>query len=260
MPAIDGLKIDIRRKKILDVLHKNGQVRVSTLSEDLGVSLVTIRNDLAALEKDGFLQRIQGGAKQTIKDFFHHDFLLRNQDNIEIKKKIAVTAAAHIKDGETVFINSGSTTLMTAIELLQKNNLNIVTNSIPVAMEFGAYPSFRVILLGGIINTQYTFTYGKDAQSQLGNYKADKAILSIDGICLDNGLTTYHAEEATIDCLMMERARETIIVAESGKFRYESFFHVADIDRVHTWVTDSSLLDTSIQQIKNHGIKVVLAE
>ena len=258
MATSDGLKIDIRRKKILEILHQDGQVRVSTLSDALGVSEVTIRNDLSALENDGFLQRIQGGAIQTIKDFYHYDSLMRKLDRSEAKKKIAIAAAGLINDGETLLINSGTTTLMTAIELAsQKKNLNIVTNSIPVAMEFGIHPSFRVILLGGEINSQYTFTYGKDAQDQLRRYKADKTILSIDGICPENGLTTYHAEEAAIDYLMMERSRETIVVADSSKFRHESFSYISDLKQVHFWVTEKDPASDDLQEMQRFGVRTI---
>jgi len=258
MKNSDGLKIDVRRKKILEMLHQDGQVRVSTLSDLLGVSEVTIRNDLSVLENDGFLQRIQGGAIQTIKDFYHYDSLMRKLDRSEAKKKIAGAATGLINDGETLLINSGTTTLMTAIELAsQKKNLNIVTNSIPVAMEFGIHPSFRVILLGGEINSQYTFTYGKDAQDQLRRYKADKTILSIDGICPHNGLTTYHAEEAAIDYLMMERSRETIIVADRSKFQHESFSYISDIQQVHYWVTDSALDQDDLLEMQGFGVKII---
>ena len=201
----DGLKIDTRRKKILEILDLDGKVLVNALSKTLGATAVTIRTDLAALERDGYLKRIPGGATQTVKNYFNIDLHRRNQKNMQYKKAIAAAAARMVKDGETLMMNSGTTTLLTAMELKRHKNLNIVTNSIPVAMELGSHPSFRVILLGGEINTQYSFLYGIDAMAQLGKYKADKAILSIDGICGDVGLTTHHAEEALIDRLMMER-------------------------------------------------------
>jgi DeoR/GlpR family transcriptional regulator of sugar metabolism len=261
MTEKNGLKIDIRTKKNLELLHRDGQVRVSKLSDELDVSEVTVRNDLAVLENNGFLQRIQGGAVQTVKNYYHYDSLLRNRGNAEVKRQIAYSATTLIKDGETLLINSGTTTLMTAIELSnQKKNLNIVTNSIPVAIEFGVHPSFRVILLGGEINTQYTFTYGKDAQDQLRRYKADKTILSVDGICPESGLTTYHAEEAAIDFLMMERSRETIVVADSRKYKHESFSHISDIERVHYWITDKKLSREEFQEMQNFGVKIVQCE
>jgi len=257
MPSKSGLKIDERRKKILEILRRDGQVRVSELSSLLDTTVVTIRSDLDILEQDGFLERTQGGAIQTVKNFYNLDFQRRKHENMDLKKAIASTTADLIKDGETLLINSGTTTYYTTVELKRHKNLNIVTNSISVAIELGGHPTFRVILLGGDINAQYLFTYGKDAQEQLTRYKADKAILSIDGICKDIGLTTYHAEEAAINNAMIERSRETIIVADSSKFGHESFAYVTNITKVNYWVTDSSLNKDSIKKIEELGIKVI---
>ncbi len=258
MPSKNGLKIDERRRKILEILRRDGQVKVSELSSFFDVSAVTIRSDLDILGQDGFLERTQGGAIQTVKNFYNFEFQRRKQENMEQKKLIAATAADLICDGETLLINSGTTTYYTAVELKRHKNLNIVTNSISVAIELGAHPTFRVILLGGDINAQYSFTYGKDAQEQLGRYKADKVILSVDGVCKDGGLTTYHAEEAVINNTMIERARETIIVADSSKFDHESFAFITQFEKAHYWVTDSLLSRDAIKTVEKLGIKVVV--
>ena len=255
--AAGELKIDARRKKILEILKRDGQVRVAKLSEELGATTVTIRSDLDALEHDGYLERIQGGAVQTVKNYYNLDFLRRKQENSDIKKNIASAAADIIRDGDTILINSGTTTYYTAVELKRHKNLNIVTNSIMVAIELGAFPSFRVILLGGEINAQYSFTYGNDAQEQLRRYKADYAILSMDGICVDNGLTTYHAEEAVMDKMMMERAKETIIVADSSKIGREGFSHVSKLSMAGKLVTDFNADERTINRIKEMGVEVV---
>ena len=254
-----GLKIDIRRKKILELLSRDGLVRVSQLSEEFGATMVTIRSDLDALARDGYLERTQGGAIQTEKNYYNLDYQRNKQTNVDQKKAIAVAAAGLVRDGDTLMINSGTTTYFTAVELKKHKNLNIVTNSISVAMELSAHPTFRVILLGGDINAQYSFTHGNDALEQLKRYKADRAILSMDGISSEIGLTTYHAEEATIDRIMMERARETIVVADSTKLAHESFSYVADIDKVQHWVTDRAADNKLLGEIQKKGVEVTFA-
>lgn len=253
-----NLKIDIRRKKILELLNKEGQVRVAQLSDDLGVSVVTIRNDLTELEHNGYLERISGGAIQTVKNFYNMEFQCRKQENMQYKKSIASAASDIVNDGETLMINSGTTTYFTSVELKRHKNLNIVTNSISVAIELGQQPTFRVILLGGEINAQYSFTYGIDAMAQLEKYKADKTILSVDGIRSDIGLTTYHAEEAIIDKLMMERSRQTIIVADYTKLGHESFSNIGDISSINYWVTNNCVDKKMMNTIKSLGIEVVM--
>ncbi len=257
MADAKGLKLDTRRKEILDILARDGQVRVSSLAQTLNASVVTIRSDLSALEADGYLERVSGGAVQTVKNFYNLDFQRRKQENIEMKKQIAIRAASLVSDGETLMINSGTTTYLTAVELKKRKNLNIVTNSLNVAMELGAVPTFRVILLGGDINVQYSFVYGADAAEQLNRYKAERCILSVDGVCDQWGLTTYHAEESLIDRKMMERSRETMIVADSSKLGHESFATVCELNRAHIWVTDEGADDASVDDIMRLGLRVL---
>lgn len=259
MPESNSLKIDARRNKILEILYRDGQVRVSQLSELLGATVVTIRNDLKELEKRGYLERFQGGARQTSKNYHSLFFERCKQENEALKKRIAIATANLIQDGETIFINSGTTSYFTAVELKKHRNLNIVTNSIYCAMELGDVPTFRVKLLGGDINNQYLFLYGHDCLGQLKHYRADKTILSVSGICYDKtGITTYHPEEAAMDRLMMERSKQTIVVADSTKFGHEGFYHVSPLDDIDMLVTNSNIDKLAAAQLENCGVQVVL--
>ncbi len=253
------LKIDARRKEILAALRRDGQVRVSRLSEQLGTTPVTIRSDLDALERDGFLVRTQGGAVQTMKNYYNMDFQHRKLEHIEKKRAIAAAVSEIVRDGDTLLINSGTTTYLSAVELKRRKNLNVVTNSLSVAVELGGVPTFRVILLGGEINAQYSFTYGEDAKEQLCQYKADWAILSVDGISPDTGLTTYHAEESVIDCLMMERSARTLVVADSSKLGRESFSRVSGLEAVTCWITDEAADRILTERIASACVEVRFA-
>ena len=252
--ASEKLKIDARRRRILEILNRDGQVRVSDLSRELAATPVTIRSDLDSLERDGFLERVQGGAVQTVKNYYNLDFLARKQEGSAVKKHLAAAVSAMIHDGDTLFINSGTTTYFVAVELKKHKNLSIVTNSISVAIELGAHPTFRVLLLGGDINAQYSFTYGTDAQEQLKKYRADYAILSMDGISPESGITTYHAEEARMDLLMIERSKRTIIAAESRKIGREGFSRVCEAGRVDCLVTDPGADPAITAKLRGLGI------
>ena len=248
------LKIDVRRKKILGILRRDGQVRVAQLSETLGATVVTIRSDLDALEQDGYLERTQGGAIQTMKNYYNLEFQRRKQEHMENKKAIAAAAAGLVRDGDTLFINSGTTTYFAAVELKQRKNLNIVTNSISVAVELGGLPTFRVILLGGDISAQYSFTYGEDVKEQISRYRANWAILSVDGIQPGTGITTYHAEESVIDRIMMERAQTPIIIADSTKLGRESFSRVSALTPQTIIITDQNADADIATQIRAEGV------
>lgn len=256
--ASEKLKIDARRRKILAILNRDGQVRVTELSRELEATPVTIRSDLSALERDGYLERVSGGAVQTVKNYYNMEFQQRKQAGSAVKKRLAAVVSGLIHDGDTLMINSGTTTYEVAVELKKHKNLNIVTNSLSVAVELGAHPTFRVILLGGDINAQYAFTYGTDAQEQLKKYRADYAILSMDGVCPDSGLTTYHAEEALMDRMMLERSQRTIVAAESRKIGREGFSHVCDAAGLGCLVTDSDADPELLARFRSLGTDVLI--
>ena len=254
-----NLKIDIRRKKILEILRRNGKVYVSELSETLGATPVTIRTDLAALEGEGHLVRMSGGAVLSSKvssSTTGRDVNQKTQFNE--KKSIAVSVAKFLNDGSTLFINSGSTTQIIAEELKMRKNLNIVTNSLAVATILGDTPSFCVILLGGEINSQYGFTYGGDAQEQLNKYQADFAILSVDSVCAQSGITTFHAEEAVIDRMMMNCAQKTLIAADYTKIGRAGFSRVCECSAPIQLITNVNAPEKELAEIADTGVAVRL--
>ncbi len=257
MATNDGLKLDARRNSILEILNRSGKVRVSYLSEVLGTSEVTIRNDLSELEKNGYLERVPGGAVQTMKNYYNMDLQQRRNENATEKQSIAAVTAGLINDGDTLLINAGTTTYFTALELKRFKNLKIVTNSISVAVELAGAPTFHVQLLGGDINPQYSFTYGNIALDQLRRYKADKVILSVDGVCCEEGLTTYHAEEAQVSKLMIERARTAIVVADFTKIGHESFSQISDLSSASYLVTNRRVEKELLEDIKAYGVTIV---
>ncbi len=257
--ADSKLKIDIRRNAILDILRRDGKVYVTQLSETLRVTPVTIRNDLDMLEAEGHLIRMSGGAvyPNTADEKANvHTTLIHHQRE---KEAIAKSISKMIKDGDTLFINSGTTTQFIAAELKGLSGLNIVTNSLSVAITLGSVASFRVILLGGEINSQYGFTYGVDAQEKLAHYHADWAILAVDGVGRKNGITTHHAEEAVLDRMMICAADKTIIAADHTKIGRTGFLRVCDCsDEVHI-VTDKHEASDELKALIESGVAVTLA-
>ena len=250
----DGrLKIDIRRNRILEMLREKGKVLVTDLSQELGVTAVTVRTDLDALEADGRLERVQGGAILKPQPAAPAWSMGNEEDE---KWVIARYTAEQIPDGCTLFINSGSTTRCLARALKRRNNLNIVTNSLAVAAELGALPSVHVILLGGEINVQYGFTFGEDAQKQLQRYQADWAVLSVDGVSTLGGITTFHAEEAAVNRIMMERSRGILIVADHTKIGRTGFTHLHEIDSSVRLITDSKCGREIVRELENKGMRV----
>lgn len=249
------LKIDIRRAKILEQLRNEGSVSVSRLSQSLGATTVTIRSDLSAMEQDGLLVRIQGGAVPAgpVKESVAEPVGIINAPQ---KKALAAAVAELIHDGDTLFINSGTTTGMIADALCCRQNLNVVTNSLEVACKLGGCGTMRVQLLGGEIDARYGFTCGSTAREQLSKYKADWVILSVDGVSAEGGITTYHAEEAAIDRMMIAGAKRTLIAADHTKIGRVGFARVSQELQGILLVTDYDCDKLVLKQLEAMGLSV----
>lgn len=246
-----------RREEIIYHLKQNGSVRVSELSEALSTSEVTIRSDLMELEKAGILQRVHGGAIQTVRNYYALDSSERLSERKAEKLQIASIVSKLINDGDNIIMNSGSTNYYVALDLCQKKNLRVITNSIQISEVFVAHKNIEVILLGGIINYQYMFTYGDDTASQLHRYQVDKTILSADGVDFSSGITTYHYEVAELCSRMMQKASTNIIAADHTKIGHTAFSHIADLAKVNYLATDEKSKNLDLQKLKELDIKVV---
>ncbi|MBE6941678.1 MAG: DeoR/GlpR transcriptional regulator [Ruminococcaceae bacterium] len=256
--ATGKLKIDIRRQAILEQLNREGIVHVTQLSERLGATPATIRNDLDALAVDGQLDRIQGGAVRRVKpgEGWGGTPVPVGQG----RRAIAEAVLRYISDGDTLFINSGTTTMAVAEVLSLRKNLNIVTNSLAVANYLAHQADMRLILLGGELNANYGFTYGGDALEQLSRYQPQWSILSVDGVHPEHGITTYHADEAMIDRTMIARAQKTIIVADHRKIGRVGFSHICGVSEGQILVTDSGCDDAQLERIRTAGAEVHVAQ
>lgn len=256
--ASGKLKIDIRRQAILDQLNREGIVQVAQLSQWLGTTQATIRNDLDALAAEGRLDRIQGGAVRRAQPSDNWSGIPAPVG--QGRRAIAEAVLSYIHDGDTLFINSGMTTMAVAEVLSLRKNLNIVTNSLAVANYLAHQADMRLILLGGELNANYGFTYGGDALEQLGRYQPQWSILSVDGVHPEHGITTYHADEAMIDRTMIARAQKTIIVADHRKIGRVGFSHICGVDAGQTLVTDSGCEEVVLERIRATGAQVHTAK
>lgn len=247
---------DDRRKKILEILNKNGSVRVTELSRFFSISEVTIRTDLADMENKGLLTRVHGGAVSSYKPYYSMSLNQRMSTNQEQKEIIAKKIADMVEDNDTIMLNSGTTTLLVFRAINPSLNLSIVTNSISIALEGTTNPNFNIILLGGLINSKYQFTFGDDAIRQLRSYHADKLILSVDGIDPERGFSTYYDKEAEIDRIMLEQSSVNIVAADHSKFNRCAFTKISDLSVADYIVTDTSVPDVLKNKITKHSIKI----
>lgn len=234
-----------RKQKILEILNRDGRVKVNELSALFEISEVTIRMDLADLEAKGLLSRVHGGAVSSYKSYYNMNMQQRLSANQDQKQAIANHIVGMIEEYDTIMLNSGTTTL-TVFRMFPLNmNLSIVTNSVAIALEAGSNPNFNVVLLGGSVNSKHQFIYGDDAIAQLEKYHADKLILSVDGITPDNGLTTFYNQEVELARIMLSHAATRIVAADSTKLGRTAFARISDIGEADYIITNA---DASAQE------------
>lgn len=229
-----------RMAAIRQQLAAQGSVSVQTLSETLQTSAVTIRKDLAAMEAQGLLKRVSGGAVPVWNaedSQFRH---VPKAENRELKHAVAREAAKYIEDGDSIIITSGATPHLTVLYAEDKKNLKIVTDSFHVAADLCRRSDYQTILLGGELHSGKLFVHGRDAVRQASRYMADKAILTMDGVDPVAGLTTLRSEGADTLKSILERARFRIIVADITKIGSESFCHIGPITIADVLVTNET--------------------
>ncbi len=246
-----------RKQKISEILQENDSVRVTELSKLFDVSEVTIRSYLEDMEKKGLLTRVHGGAVSSYKPYYSMNLTQRLETNLTEKVDIAERIAEFIRPNDTVMLNAGTTTLLTFRKFPVDYNLNIVTNSISIALEASSNPNYNVILVGGSVNTKYQFTYGNDAVKQLSKYYADKLILSVDGIDPSYGFSTYYNKEASVDLAMIEQSATCIIAADRSKFDHIAFAKISDVTVADHIVTNEGASSAVLEELKAAGVEII---
>lgn len=212
-----------RKGEILAILQKEKSVLVSELSQKYNVTEETIRRDLDKLEKEGYVKKTYGGA--VLKQKINEDipFKVREKTNTIQKQKIAKTVVSMLEDGESIMLDSSSTSLIIAKNLKQFKDLTVITNSVEVLMELSQNKNIRVISTGGILRDSALSLGGSDARRLLRKFNVDKAILSCKGVHLEKGITESNEGESEMKRTMRECAKETIWAIDSSKFDKVSF-------------------------------------
>ncbi|MBB6479789.1 DeoR/GlpR family DNA-binding transcription regulator [Spirochaeta isovalerica] len=245
-----------RQKRILELLQRDGHVRVPDLSRLLDVSEITIRRDLTYLENKNLLERTHGGAISSRRITKEINYSNRSDLELENKDQIGKKAAELIEDGDTVFINGGSTTFH-VFRYITSNNVKIVTTN---AGAIGQVRNENVdlIIAGGLYKPQYNTFHGSFTNEIINQVNASKAILGVHGISFRHGLTTPRQDAAETTKLMINRTiGEIIVVADHRKIGLVSDFVTSPVNRITTLITDHFLDEGYKRDFEELGIKVI---
>ena len=247
-----------RHRRIQELLGERQVVRVSTLSELLGVSEVTIRRDLEALERRGLLERTHGGAVHTQRMRTEPAYFEAITASPEEKLLIGEAAARLVEPGDAVYLNGGTTTLQVARNL-DVPEIKVITNHIGIALEL-ADRELELLLVGGHYRAPSNSVVGPFAADALRRTYANKAFIGVEGFSLRSGLTTPVAAEAEIARLMIEQTRgEVIVVADHTKMGTVADFAIAPLEQVDKLVVGPEIGEEYLEGLGRMGIEVVVA-
>ncbi|MGP6391919.1 DeoR family transcriptional regulator [Citrobacter koseri] len=249
-----------RREQIIQRLRQQGSVQVNDLSVLFGVSTVTIRNDLAFLEKQGIAVRAYGGAlicdsntpgiEPSVED--------KSSLNTAVKRSIAQAAVSLIKPGHRVILDSGTTTYEIARMMRQHTDIIAMTNGMNVANALLEAEGVELLMTGGHLRRQSQSFYGDQAEQSLQNYHFDMLFLGGDAIDLERGVSTHNEDEARLNRRMCEVAERIIVVTDSTKFNRSSLHKIIDTQRIHTIIVDEGIPVDSLEGLRKSGIEVIL--
>jgi DeoR family fructose operon transcriptional repressor len=251
-----------RRRLIHEYLQRQKIVRSATLSEVLGASEATVRRDLDWLERQGIAERTHGGAILSQRLPTEPAYASSALANPEAKRAIGHAAADLVNDGDTVFINSGTTTTEVLLSLMRRSdipNLTLVTNNVTAAV--GAREAeFEVILLGGSFRLRSYSTVGHFATEMLRGMHANKTFIGVDGISLKYHYTTPTNPEAEIGHVMIEQTQGPVyVVADASKWGVVSNFLLATLDEVDGLIVNDGLDPDARSELSHRGIGVIVA-
>jgi DeoR/GlpR family transcriptional regulator of sugar metabolism len=240
------------------MVNQDSRVRVSDLSSFFNISEVTIRSDLAELERLDLLDRVHGGAVRTNRSYYRMTIQERLTANKVEKMAIADHVRSLVNDGDTLFLNSGTTSVYVARAIREIKGLMVVTNSPLVAQELDGTGQSETVLIGGSYHVPMAFTYGDDAVKQISRYHAGKLFLSCDGVSATTGVMTYYTHDVEVNRCFMENSATIICVADYSKIGRLSRISIGKIDCLDALVTNSRADAAELDGIRAAGVDVRL--
>ncbi len=249
-----------RRDHIQEYLAIHKIARSTDLSDLLDVSEATIRRDLEWLENGGLLERTHGGAILNQRIPLEAEYIQRTQRFPEQKRRIGIAAASQIKDGDIVFINSGTTTTQVIRHIRSNVNIIMVTNNLAAVLEIGEV-DYEIIVAGGAFQSKSNSVGGRFAIENLGQVYATKAFICVDGMSIKYGCTVPTNSEAEVVRVMIQRTKGPVtMLADHSKWGMVSNFEVAQIDQFHQLITDEKFDENASASLNERSVKVLIAE
>lgn len=242
-------KKEARQTQIRQILSEEGKIKVLDLAHRLHVTPETLRTDLNELEQQSLLVREHGYARIN-NSLNEIPVLIRGMENSKNKKRITARAFKEIKDGQVVYLDSGSTLLCGTDAIANKKDLTIVTNSLPLAQQCSTM-DHNIFFLGGMILKAGLRTYGSFATDMIDHVQIDVAIMGTDGIADADGFTTNSAVEVGVRRHIMNQSKKLIAVCDASKFEKRSPFKFCSFKEFDMLITNGPLTPEQKEQVKD---------
>lgn len=246
-----------RQNKILSLLRVRNKLLVNDLCEEFSVSPATIRNDLNQLEKRGLLKRTHGGAIPCTKIMNEPTSSQKSQTNAEQKQRIAALAATFVENGDTIAIDTGTTTLAFARMLSGKHNVTVITTDIRIATTLEDFIGISVVLAGGELRKGFSCTMGAITNTVLSSFKVDKLFAATNAVDPAGTLCTPAIEQAQVKQTLLQMAKESFLLCDSTKFGRQSFAKFGTIEEIDTVITDAGIDKDVLAQMQSKDINVL---
>ncbi len=249
-----------RQKKMVEYIESNTSAQIRDLSEFFGVSEATVRRDLDDLDLQGAIRRTHGGAiKLDRSTSFEQMYNEKLAFHTEEKRRIAEAAARLVHDGDTVFVDSGTTSLQVATALSHKENLTLITNDLHIAYSTPTRPTASMICTGGVRRQGRQELIGSIAEEFIRNSHVNIAFLGADAVDLNLGVTIANFEEVGVKRALVNSSLKTVLVADHTKFGGAALVKICDIADCAAVVTDSGLPEETVQKLRRARVELILA-
>jgi DeoR/GlpR family transcriptional regulator of sugar metabolism len=250
-----------RRQRLLEYIQQNNSGRIETLAVALEVSEATIRRDLALLESEGLISRTYGGAV-SLKNATPSEHLFPEKRLFcpEEKLAIGIQAASMVNDGETLILDSGSTTYEIARNLTRHKNLTIITYDLFLVNSITYDPSTTIILTGGTYREDFNVLIGPFAEDCLHQVRVNKAFLGAGAVDITHGVTASNFIGVQLKRLLIEAASQVILVADHTKFGKAELAKVCSLDQIDHIITDSGIEESVLHTFQQIGLETTVAD
>lgn len=258
-PILGSMTANHRREKILELIKEDGSAKVVDLARIFKVTEPTIRQDLEKLERDGLVIKEHGGAFLKNVESNLRTVSLAHQENLDKKELIAEKCLEFIEPGDTIILDSGSTTSEIAKKLKGFKNLTVITNALNIALILGAEPGIEVIVTGGEFKPPTLSLTGQKAADFFKGINAQKLFLATAGISLKAGLTYPSISDLVVKKAMIDSAEITYLVADSTKIGKSAFASLGALSLINYIITDEGIEKVHKQIFKDNEIELIIA-